>query len=90
MTTVDVLTHSAFSSAKVQLTGSKENSGLKHTLGRGNRGGRSWINFHREAQCSAKGFKNSFNLVVGIFAAKVVDVQGNQRVIYKTLKKFVK
>lgn len=47
------------------------------------------IDFHRHAQRPPKSLENSFNLVVRILAADVVDVQRDHRVIHKALKKFM-
>jgi hypothetical protein len=50
---------------------------------------RPFIALERHAQRPCKGLENGFALMVRIAAAQVVDVQGDLRVIAKSLEKLV-
>src|SRR5690554_2951042 len=44
------------------------------------------VHFNRHAQCAAEGFEHGFNLVVGVLALQVVDVQGHHGVVHEALE----
>src|SRR5690606_9237966 len=44
------------------------------------------ITLHRHAQGSPKGLEHGFDLMVGVLATQVVDVQGNHRVVDETVE----
>src|SRR5690606_27515384 len=44
------------------------------------------VHFNRHAQCAAEGFEHGFDLVMGVLALQVVDVQGHHGVIHKALE----
>ena len=65
----------------------KASGGLQGTLGRRNHTGHAGVQLKRHAQGAGEGFEHCFSLVVGIFAAQIVDVQGDKSVVRKALKK---
>jgi len=64
-------------------------SSSERTLGRRDHAGHARVQLKRHAQGTGKGLEHRLGLVVGVFAAQVVDVQGDKGVVGKALKKFV-
>lgn len=51
--------------------------------------GHAVIDLNRHAQCAAESLEHGFDLVVGVGAAQVVDVQADKRVVDETLEEFL-
>nr|GEU28313.1 hypothetical protein [Tanacetum cinerariifolium] len=60
---------------------------LQSALGRRDGAGSARIELGRHAQRAAKGLEHGFALVVGVGAAQVVDVQGDQRMVDEAAEK---
>lgn len=64
--------------------------GSQRAFGRWHPSRHALIVRHRHPQGTSKGFKNGFRLMVGVFAAQVVNMQGNHGMIDQAVKKFFK
>src|SRR5690606_6752533 len=63
---------------------------LQRAFGGRSNSGHTLVHFNRHAQGAAEGFEHGFDLVVGVLALQIVDVQGHHGVVDEALEKLCK
>ena len=61
---------------------------LERAFGRRNHADGTRVEFNRGTQSATKRLEHGFGLVVRVFAAQIVDVQGHESMVDEALKKF--